>query len=116
MRKNVKCKISLVARLTATILGSILLGSKTIPVANIENDLCGCVGILFAYCVCCIFVNFLEEVADDNNGTSNLYGYYILYMVVGFILSLVGGLAGHTIFSFIIIGVTPLSIVFESQL
>ncbi len=110
MEEKVYCKISLMIRLSASIVSGVLL-YKITPVTNLETDMCPCFFVFIMYLFCCFFAAVTGK--NDNYGSII---YYIIFIILGMILSIVSIVFGHIVCAGFILLATIISIMVETNI
>lgn len=110
--KKVYCTISLMIRLSASIVSGVLL-YKITPVTNLESDMCPCFLVFLMYTLCCLFAAVTGQKEDECKSCAI---YYILFVILGMILSILSIVFGHIVCAGFILLDTIISILMEAKI
>ena len=110
--KKVYCKISLMIRLSASVVSGLLL-YKITPVTNLETNACPCFLVFLMYTLCCLFAAVTGKKEDECKSCTI---YYILFIILGMILSIVSIGFGHIVCAGFILLATIISILMEDKI
>lgn len=106
--KKVYCKISLMIRLSASVVSGLLL-YKITPVTNLDG--CPCFLVFLMYAICCFFAGATGQKEDERESCAI---YYILFIILGMILSIVSIGFGHIVCAGFILLATIISTMMEA--